>query len=109
VASLTDLYAAPATRPPGLALADLNDEQTNLTVDAGVAKSRSIRDFTTFDLPDLVSSFAARGTGGSGALQRAAGRARMSVEEGIGDIDNQVARNLASIARQRTLATLGVQ
>lgn len=108
MASLMDLYA-PSGPAPGLALADLNDRQSSIATESGLAKSRMVRDFDLFGLPDLVSRFAARGAAGSGALVREAGRARMQQEEGIGDIDRDVAGNLATIARQRTLATLGIQ
>ena len=108
MASLLDFYQAPQRQPTGFSLADIVPQEQEVTTEGGIQSQRMLRDFSMYNLPDLTSRFASRGTFFSGGAGRAADRMRTGVTEGIGDIERATTGRLAELARARALAVAGV-
>ena len=108
MASLLDFYQPPDRQAPGFALADIVPQEQDVTPEGGIRSQRMLRDFSMYNLPDLVSRYAARGTFYSGGAGRAADRLRLGTTEGIGDIERATTGMLARLARERALAVTGV-
>lgn len=109
MASLSDIWSPPEQPPLGFTLANLNTQQNQALEDTGIQQSRIIRNFSQFDLPDLVSSQAARGAFATSATHRKADRARQFATDGLGDSQRILSRVLTNLAQQGVLAAGGIQ
>jgi len=88
--------------------AGVNSTEPALQEDAAIATSRNLQDFATRTMPDLMNAGAARGQIGSSGLRNRADRATQDSGRQITDIQRMLRRNLASIAQQKVMATMGV-
>jgi len=84
MASLADLAGiyGPET-PAGFNLASNALARANSTQGYELNRDRILRDFTRFDLPQLLSAQAARGALGSGATRRKVDRSATSVADAL--------------------------
>lgn len=78
-----------------------------LQEDASIATSRALRNYASRDLPQLVNQGAAMGQWGSGGLSQRSDWQKQDVSDTLGDTQRMLARNMADLARQRTLSIIG--
>lgn len=107
MATLADFTAAPTT-PLGFTLGDLDLTGSNDRVDAGLAQTRLLRDFSQQTLPGIVNGAAANGTFYGGQVGVRADQAKQGVADQTGDITMQLNRSLAALRRQGVAAAAGV-
>lgn len=107
MASLSDFAPAPST-PIGFTLGDLDLQGSNDRVDAGLAQSRALRDYSQTTLPGIVNDAAAKGTFYGGQVGVRGDKAKQAVSDQVGDITMQLNRQLASLRRQGVLAASGI-
>lgn len=87
---------------------DWGSAQADTAYQGGEAQRRLMRNYTQYDLPDLVNSEAAKGTYYSGGARQRADRLRTAANEGYGDIQYQMDNTIADLARKRSLAGMGI-
>lgn len=85
----------------------VNETAPALQEDAGIATSRALQDYSTRALPDMMNQGAAAGQTGSSGLRNRADRLTQDVGRNVTDIQRMLNRNLASIAQQKVMATMG--
>jgi hypothetical protein len=107
--NLSDIWAPPSTPPLGFTLANLNQQQTDVTTDAGLQQSRMIRNFSQYNLPDLVNNQAAKGAFASSATHDKADRLRQFANDDYGDSVLRTGRTVAGLATNGILAAGGIQ
>lgn len=107
MATLADFSAAPTT-PLGFTLGNLDIQGSNDRVDAGLAQSRLLRDYSQQTLPGIVNDAAAKGTFYGGQVGVRADLAKQNVSDQTGDITMQLNRSLAALRRQGVAAAAGI-
>lgn len=107
MASLDSLFSGGDSAPSGFRLASLGTQASDLTEDAGIAQHRLLRNFGQFDLPDLTSRYASRGTFHSGMAGKAADKLRLGVSDQFGDLERRKSRGLSDIMTNSLLALTG--
>lgn len=113
MASISDYLSMQNQTPLGFQLADMtpqyrvNETAPALREDASIAATRGTQDFQQRTTPDLVNAAAAAGNYGSSGFKDRLGRATVDYRRNQNDISRMLYRNLASIARQRIMATTG--
>lgn len=127
MATLSDLAAVYAPPPPaGFTLASIGiagqqaangaavgRERTQrnfgfASADAGQAKQRTIRNFNQFDLPDLMSSQAARGAFHSSATTNKTNRLRTGMNDSLADIGTGLERQRVGAGDQLADIEMGL-
>lgn len=110
MASLADLVSvyAPST-PAGFSLADIDIAGTQAQNTADIARSRLTRNFGTFDLPDLISSQAARGAFHSSATQNKVRRLATGTADQLSNVELGLADQRAILAANALLAQTGIR
>lgn len=110
MASLADLSAiyAPAGPETGFTLAGIEQQNNALGNSAAVGRERTLRNFNQFDLPDLLSSQAARGSYFSSATQGKRNRLATGAADQLGDIELGLANARAGLATNSLLAQTGI-
>lgn len=108
MASLLDLYQSSGP-PQSWGLADIGLQESALNTEGGVQTQRLNRNFTQYDLPDLVNQQAARGAFYSGATQNKVGRLQTAENEAVGDIGRQLGFRLSDLANKKVGVTTGGQ
>ena len=105
--SISDFYTTQGGNVPG-ALANIGMSRSDAGIDAGLAQSRLLSNYSTRQLPGVVNSNAARGTfyGGSAGVE--ADRLKEDVGNQYVDIQQQLNRHLANLRRQGVLAATGM-
>lgn len=106
MASLLDLYQSSAP-PQSWGMADINLQEATLGAEAGTQSARLKRNFTQYDLPDLMSNQAARGAFHSSATQRKASRLQTAHNESQEDITRQLGFRLSDLANRKVAVTTG--
>lgn len=101
-----DLYQTTG-QPMSWGMADIGLRETTAGAAAGTQSARLQRDFTQYDLPDLVNNQAARGAFQSSATQRKAGRLQTAHDEGQDDITRGLGFTLADLANRKVGITTG--
>jgi len=87
MASLSDLASVYNTQAPaGFNLANLAVSGSLTKAQADLARTRVLRNFKDFDLPNLISSQAARGAFGSSATKRKVKMSATGAADTLGDI-----------------------
>ena len=109
MASLADYYSPPSGPPAGFSLAGLQTQQSQALEEGGIQQSRIMRNFSEYDLPDLINNQAAKGTFFSGTTGVKADRLRQGATDSFGDIGRTVSRTVANLASQGVLAASGIQ
>ena len=89
----------------GFTLEDLNQQRSDILTDEGIGQSRLTRDFTQYNLPDLINAQAARGAYYTGATVDKADRLRQVTTDQSGDMKRARDRLLAQILKQERMAT----
>lgn len=114
MASLTDFLSAPSGNEPlGYQFATMvpqyrvNETAPNLQEDAAIAQGRALQDYSSRTLPDMMNAGAAAGQTGSSGLANRVGRAAQDVGRNVFDVNRMLFRNMASIAQQKVMATMG--
>lgn len=114
MASLTDFIQANTGTPPAIGYANtvpqyrVNETAPALQEDAGIATSRALSNYASRQLPQLASAGAASGQFGGSGLAKRADWLSQDTQNSVSDIQRSLARNMASIAQQRVLATMGL-
>lgn len=114
MASLTDFIQANTGTPTAIQLANatpqynVNSTAPALQEDAGIATSRALSNYSDRQLPQLIDQGAAAGQFGSSGLKKRADWLGQDTQNSVSDIQRSLARNMASIAQQRVLATMGL-
>lgn len=114
MASLTDFIQSSSGPPLGVQLANMtpqynvNSTAPALQEDAGIATSRALSNYADRQLPQLVSQGASVGQFGSSGLKKRADWLGQDTQNQVSDIQRSLSRNMASIAKQRVLATMGL-
>jgi hypothetical protein len=85
----------------------VNETAPNIRQDASIAVSRAGQDYSQRTLPDLVNQSAAAGNFGSSGAQNKIYRAGVDQQRQTFDINRMAYRNLASIAKQKLMTTMG--
>lgn len=85
----------------------LNETAPNLRQDSAIASTRSLQDYTQRTLPDMANASAAQGNFGSSGFQNRMQRATTDYGRGQDDVSRMLYRNLASIAKNKIMATTG--
>lgn len=113
MASLTDFLQTSQGAPLGFQFATmtpqyrLNETYPALQEDASVATTRSLQNYGTRQLPQLMNQGAAQGQTGSSGLRTRADQLSQDTGNQVFDIQRMLARNTANIAQQRVMATMG--
>lgn len=107
MASLSDFVSTQGSgnAPQGLANFALDGSQSR--IDAGLAQTRLLRQFSDRALPALVNRYAAKGTfyGGQAGVQ--SDQLKEDYTNDFGDIQRQLNARLADLRRQGILAATG--
>jgi hypothetical protein len=85
----------------------LNETAPNLRQDAGIASTRGLQDYQQRTVPDIANAAAAAGNFGSSGFADKQQRAQVDFTRNQNDISRMLYRNLASIAKQKVMATMG--
>jgi hypothetical protein len=85
----------------------VNETAPNVRQDAAITNTRTTQDFAQRTLPDLQNAAAAAGNLGSSGAQNRVFRAGVDANRNIFDTNRMLYRNLASIAQQKIMATVG--
>lgn len=113
MASLNDFISAPSGAPLGFQLASqvpayrLNETAPALQEDASIASTRALQQYTQRTIPQMQSTAAAQGNFGSTGAATRAKWAGQDLSDQQTDIARMLARNTASIAQQKIMATSG--
>jgi hypothetical protein len=99
MASLLDLYQSSGP-PQSWGQADINLQTGALNTQAGEQVRRLNRNFSQYDLPDLVNSQAARGAFYSSATTNKTNRLQTAQNEAVGDIGSQLGFRLSDLANK---------
>lgn len=89
---------------------NVNNTAHNIREDASIANSRAIQDYGQRTVPDLTNQAAAMGNLGSSGYKNKIFRANtdlMRQNGPAGDVNRMMYRNLASIAKQKMMTTIG--
>lgn len=106
MASLLDLYQSSAP-PQSWGMADINLQEASIGAEAGTQSARLKRNFTQYDLPDLMNSQAARGAFYSSATQNKSSRLQTGFDESQDDITRQLGFRLADLGTRKVGITTG--
>lgn len=111
MATLADFQALyqPSAPPAGFSLAGLSLDAGLASAQSGVNQGRILRNFGEFDLPDLVSSQAARGAFYSGATSNKTNRLATRASDALADQQLDLGPILARLAANSVLAQTGIQ
>lgn len=85
----------------------VNETEPALQEDSAISTSRIMQDYGTRTLPDMLNQGAAKGQLGSTGLRNRVDRASQDAGRQVTDIQRMLRRNLASIAQQKVMATMG--
>lgn len=85
----------------------VNETAPNLREDASISTSRALQDYGSRTLPDLNNAAAAAGNFGSSGANNRVQRAGEDVGRNVFDVNRMLYRNLASIAKQKMMTTMG--
>jgi hypothetical protein len=99
ISLLNSMTGGNAGRPAGFQLAENAEARAQITSQSGEQLRRLQSDFQNYEMPDLLSSQAARGAFYSGATQRKAQRASEQYLRNYGDIGTGTAYSLAKLGR----------
>lgn len=109
MASLSDLSAIYApSAPPGFTLADIELAGTQAQNEADISSERILRNFGQFQLPDLLSSQAARGAFQSSATDNKALALTTGAADQLTDIQFGLGQTQANLASNALLAQTGI-
>lgn len=110
MASLADLGQIwNQQEPAGFSLADAAISGEYSAIDADTSRSRLLRDFGQFDLPDLLGAQGARGAYNTSATKDKVGRLSTQATDQLTDISVGGSRAQAQLAANALLAQTGVQ
>lgn len=107
MASLSDLYNTYGANPQAWAAYPSTLQGDDIRTNAGLQNFRTLRDFSQYNLPDLVSSFAARGTSNSGRADRDINRLATSTQENVGDVTRSAGTSLNDLSTKAVGANIG--
>jgi hypothetical protein len=110
MASLTDLLNLyePET-PAGFNLANIALERAQSQAGYDMGRGQLMRNFTQFDLPDLISSQAGRGAFNTSATRNKANRMATGVTDSLAQLGLGYAPGQATLATNALLAQTGLQ
>jgi hypothetical protein len=110
VATLSDLARLyePET-PAGFGLANTALQRSQGQAGYDMARSQLMRNFSQFDMPDILNSQAARGAFASGATRRKVNRAATGVTDTLANLGLGYAPNQSRLATNALLAQTGLQ
>jgi hypothetical protein len=108
MASLADFAGiyGPET-PAGFNLANIALQRSSGQAGYDLARDRIMRDFTRFDLPQLLSAQAARGALGSGATRRKVDRSATGVNDALTNLALQYGGDQARLGTDALLGITG--
>ena len=110
MASLADLQSVYAPAPPtGFTLADIEVQGQLAAGQAGIGRERVLRNFNKYDLPDLLSSQAARGAYNTSATEDKRERLATGAGDQLTDIEYALAQRQAELAANGLLAKTGIR
>lgn len=105
---MADLQTVFGTPPPaGFSLAETDLQSTLATSQANVGRERVLRNFSKFNLPDLLSSQASRGAFRSSATNHKRDQLTAGAGDTLGDIQFGLANTNAQLASNALLAQTG--
>lgn len=107
MASLLDLYQNPGGAPMSWQMAPLQQNEAQIGAELGEGMRRLQRNFSEYDLPDLVNSQAARGAFFSSATQNKAKRLQTGMVEGGADMTRRAGISLGDLAQRKVGVTTG--
>lgn len=109
MASLADLLSSFAPKQPvAPVLANIRLQGQHAKTNAGIARQRLLRNFNQFDLPDLLSSQAARGAFASSATENKRTKLATGVGDELSDVALGLAQTQAQLAANALLAKSGI-
>jgi hypothetical protein len=85
----------------------LNETAPNLTQDSSIASTRALQDYQQRTVPDLVNQSAAMGNFGSSGAANKLQRSLVDYRRNQNDISRMFNRQMASIAKNKIMATMG--
>lgn len=109
MAQFSDIYNTYGPTPASWQMYPLELQGDDLRTQVGLNAFQAQRDFTQYDLPDLLSSFAAKGTFASGRRQRDAGRLGERVVENLGSQFARAGISLSDLDTSKVGAAIGAQ
>jgi len=86
----------------------VNETAPALTQDTSIASTRALQDYQQRTTPDMANAAAAAGNFGSSGFADRMGRAEVDYRRNQSDISRMYYRNMASIAKNKIMATIGV-
>lgn len=113
MASLSDFIQAPTSAPLGFQLANqvpayrLNETAPALQEDASIASTRALQQYGQRTIPTMQNQAAGQGNFGSTGVATQAKWAGQDLTNQTTDVARMLARNTASIAQQKVMATMG--
>lgn len=78
-----------------------------LTQDSSIASTRALQDYQQRTVPDMANQAAAQGNFGSSGFQNRMQRSNVDFRRNQNDISRMYYRNMASIAKNKIMATMG--
>ncbi len=85
----------------------VNETAPNLTQDASIASTRALQDYQQRSVPDMANANAAQGDFGGSGFQDRMQRGLTDFRRNQNDISRMYYRNMASIAKQKIMSTMG--
>lgn len=85
----------------------VNEQAPNIRQDAAISSSRALQDYTQRTVPNMANQAAAAGNFGSTGFQNRMQQGQTDYLRNQNDISRMKYRNLASIAQQKVMATMG--
>lgn len=107
MASFSDLYATYGPNPASWAQYPMQLQKEDLTTQVGLNAFRGMRDFNQYNLPDMLSNFAAKGTYNSGMREREVNRLGTNTLENLGDQARSAGSTLADLSTKQVGANTG--
>lgn len=109
MASFQDLYSTYGPAPASWQQYPSQLQGEDLRTQVGLNSFRGLRDFSQYQLPDLVSSFASKGSFLSGRRERDVNRLGTQVTENLGDQARQAGKSLSDLSTNQVGANIGAQ
>jgi hypothetical protein len=111
MASLSDLQGVyqPDSQETGFRLADIERAGQQAATGAEIGRERLLRNFSKFDLPNLLSAQGARGAFRSSATGNKREQLATGVQDQLGDIELGLANTQADLAANALVAQAGIQ
>jgi hypothetical protein len=107
MASFSDLYNTYGPDPVSWQQYPLQLQGEDLRTEVGLQAFRARRDFEQYQLPDLMSSYAAKGAYHTGARKRAASTLGERYTESVGDMARRAGISLQDLATQQVGTNIG--